>query len=89
MLCYILCSDLPGRPGGGAAKKQSSGAGPGIGISPGDLSKIRLRKVSSEDKKEPSEGSEGPSSSDAKVPEADSFQGRMNMFKKAEGEGFA
>ena len=94
MLLYILCSELPNRPAvvppGGGAKKQSTGSGPGIGISLGDLSKVRLKKVHSEEKKEPSEGSDGSAGSagsQVKVAESDSFQGRMNMFKQAEGEG--
>ena len=84
--------ELPNRPAvatPGGGKKQSTGTGPGIGISLGDLSsaKGRLKKVSSEEKKESSEGSDRSLGSQDKVTETDSFQGRMNLFKKAEGEG--
>ena len=87
-MTIFLWLDLPNRPGApsGGGKKPASGNMPGIGISLGDLSNIkaRLKKVSSEEKKD----SEVPDTTPApqEKPNTDSFQGRMNLFKQAEGE---
>ena len=87
-MTIFLWLDLPNRPGApsGGGKKPASGNMPGIGISLGDLSNIkaRLKKVSSEEKKD----SEVPDTAPApqEKPNTDSFQGRMNLFKQAEGE---
>ena len=80
----FLWLDLPNRPGGG--RKPAPGAAPGIGVSLGDLSDIksRLKKVSSEEKKD-LEVHDGSTGSQKKA-DTDSFQARMNLFKQAEGE---
>ena len=74
-------------PGGGKKASPSSGGMPGMGISPGDISNVlgKLRKVSSEDKKESFESSDGSAGSQVKTD--GSFQGKVNLFKQAEGEG--
>lgn len=86
---HILLLDLPNRPAmapPGGAKKQS-GSSPGIGISLGDISGAmgRLRKVNSEDRKESLDGSDGSARSQTTT-STDSFKGKINMFKQAEGE---
>lgn len=85
-----LTPDLPTRPPAaqsGGGKKQLPAGAPVLGISLGALSnaKGRLRKVSSEDKKDSFEASEGSGGSLPKA-DNDSFKGRMNMFKEAEDD---